>query len=109
MSSLFEDGCGCGHHDKKKKQSPCKGCVCEQLMGMDKCNTFTNQDFLIVLKGDSAPLDLTGAGVGTTFTFVNFDPHNCCAKFTYTSAAATQETFVVDCRSIAGLSSVPTP
>ena len=109
MSSLFDDGCGCDHekHDKKK-QSPCKGCVCEQLMHIEKCNTFTAQTFLIVLKGDSAPLDLTGAGVGTIFTFAGFDHHNCCARFTYTSAAATTETFVVDCRSIAGLSSITT-
>lgn len=109
MSSLFQDGCDCGGHDKKKKPSPCKGCVCHQLMGLEKCNTFTSQQFLIVLKGDSAALDLTGAGVGTIFTFVNFDPHNCCARFTYTSTAATTETFVIDCRSIAGLSSVNTP
>jgi len=110
MSSLFHDGCDCGHD--KKKQTSCKGCICEQLMSLEKCNTFTNQQFLIVLKGDSAALDLTGAGVGTIFTFVGFDPHKCCARFTYTSTADTTETFVIDCRSIAGLSSIttiPTP
>ncbi len=104
MSSLFKDGCDCGH--EKKRHTHCKGCVCNQLMGIEKCNTFTSQTFLIILKGDSAPLDMTGAGVGTVFTFVSFDPYNCCARFTYTSAAATAETFVIDCKSIAGLSSV---
>lgn len=107
MGSLFQDGCGCGGVSPTPPKSNCKGCICEQLANLD-CNGLTSPSFYIIQKGQDDEINLyTSEDTPTLFTFVGYNPHTCCATFTYTAVDATYSTytprFIIDCRSIAAL------
>lgn len=116
MSSLFNDNNCSGNSDtSKSNDSKCKGCVCSVLrqLGIKSLNNVCtppgNQQFLLVNKGAMAALDLTGSTSPTVFTFQKFDPTDCCLFFTYevpSSSGTATETYITDCRALAGVSSV---
>ncbi len=100
MSSLFNDSASC-------KKATCNGCVCGLLNDLanntgSMCTLGMMQQVLIIPKGSSAPLDLSGDTVPTVFTVVRFNPETCCATFSYEDTLVTRP-YISDCRSIAGI------
>ncbi|MGD7054654.1 hypothetical protein [Sutcliffiella horikoshii] len=116
--SLYAEFCGSvkttGSSCKKSSKSNCEGCICNYFRDIFNCLPFNNSNgltqFVIVLKGTSEPLDLTGASSPTLFRLVNFSDKNCCLALSYevtldTGATATRN-FILDCSDIAGVTYV---
>ncbi|MCM3616457.1 hypothetical protein M3936_02570 [Sutcliffiella horikoshii] len=118
--SVYADFCGSAKSsgkcssNKKSLKSNCEGCICNYFLEIFNCQPFNNTNglsqFVIVMKGTSEPLDLSGAASPTLFRLVNFGSENCCLVLSYevtleTGATATRN-FIVDCSDIAGVSYV---
>lgn len=105
--SLFDDTC-CG---SVRPTSHCKGCVCDVLRRMangNNCDIWedTMTEVYLLPKGQTGYMYMSGAENPTTFTFMGFESHSCCARFRYTplEAGATPRTVIIDCSTLAGIS-----
>ena len=115
--SLFDDTC-LGRNVVNSINN-CEGCVCDILSGLNKhCNQLASNETIVNLqyKGTDGFVAL-GSGANpnaTNFTFVSFNPENCCATFEYQQAGGgqgnggmTTRRYIVDCRCLCAISPVP--
>ncbi|WP_404449830.1 hypothetical protein LG307_08645 [Sutcliffiella horikoshii] len=105
---------GKGSCCSKSLKSNCEGCICYFFLDIFSSIPFNNSNgltqFIIVLKGVSEPLNLTGSSSPTLFRLASFNPEKCCAVLSYevtlgTGATATRN-FLINCSDIAGVSYV---